>query len=140
MKPNHWMKPKKDGTQKPHWKWFLRMRCPYCGKTPLMASWFRFKQGCRPCDFRYEREIGYFMGASWMVTFPLVSLIAFIMAALLLIYFPDVNGLLVAAICSVTMIAVGILVTPFAMGLWLYLEHGLHPLDQDDGYDKELVN
>lgn len=131
---------KKERSQHLQWSRLLRMRCPYCGQTPLMASWFQFQRGCRDCDFRFEREIGYFTGASWMVMFPIVALVGFAMAAVLLVLVPHLDGLVVAAICSVAMVGVGILVMPLSMALWLYIDHGIHPLNEDDTYDKELVN
>jgi uncharacterized protein (DUF983 family) len=122
------------------WRHLLRMRCPYCGETPLMAHWFQFQHGCQCCDYRYEREIGYFTGASWMVMFPIVALVGFAMAAALLIFVPHLDALVVAAICSVAMVGVGVLIMPLSMALWLYGDHAIHPLNPDDRYDKELVN
>lgn len=75
-----------------------------------------------------------------MVMFPIVALIGFAMAATLLILMPHLDALVVAAICSIAMVGVGILVMPFSMALWLYADHAIHPLNEDDTYDKELVN
>ena len=122
------------------WGRLLRMRCPYCGNTPLMTTWFQFQRGCRPCNYRFERELGYFTGASWMVMFPMVALVGFIMAAALLVLFPHLDALLVAALCSIAMIGMGVGVMPLSMALWLYIDHVIHPLHSDDTYDKELIN
>src|SRR5690348_4955994 len=78
----------------------FKLKCPYCARTPLRApgSWFTFGPGCRECNYSYEREIGYFSGASWMVSFTVVSLLGFAVAALLLYLLPDIDALWIAAI------------------------------------------
>ena len=33
----------------------LALRCPWCGKGPVLASWFRLRERCGACGLRLER-------------------------------------------------------------------------------------
>lgn len=124
-------------TAKPRLAPALRFRCPYCAETPLRTGWFVFAHGCRTCDYTFERELGYFTGASWMIAFPTVSIAGFAMAALLLIFAKGLDWMLVVGMTSVSMIAFGAWFAPYSMAFWLWLEHRLHPLNPDDKFQPQ---
>ena len=71
------------------WK-ALRLRCPYCGieKLQKKGSWFQFREGCTTCGYRYERELGYYSGASWMINFPVTGLLGFFLVVALVMWTP----------------------------------------------------
>lgn len=41
----------------------LLKRCPICGAGKLFTGWFRMKERCPGCDYVFEREEGFFLGA-----------------------------------------------------------------------------
>lgn len=41
----------------------LLKRCPLCGTGNLFTGWFRMKERCPGCGYRFEREEGFFLGA-----------------------------------------------------------------------------
>jgi hypothetical protein len=41
----------------------LLKRCPICGTGRLFSRWFRMKERCPGCDYLFEREEGFFLGA-----------------------------------------------------------------------------
>jgi len=41
----------------------LLKRCPLCGGRKLFVRWFRMKERCPRCGYRFEREEGFFLGA-----------------------------------------------------------------------------
>ncbi len=41
----------------------LLKRCPICGSGKLFTRWFRMKERCPGCGYRFEREEGFFLGA-----------------------------------------------------------------------------
>ncbi len=41
----------------------LLKRCPLCGAGKLFTRWFRMKERCPGCGYRFEREEGFFLGA-----------------------------------------------------------------------------
>ncbi len=114
----------------------LRLRCPYCGSTALRAekSWFNFAYGCKVCDYSFEREPGYFTGASWMVNYTVSAFFGLSMGAALMVLRPDLDGLIVAAIVSVFLIAFGLWFIPYSMALWLGFDHLIHPLRPEERF------
>lgn len=120
----------------------LKLKCLYCASTNLRSpgSWFTFQQGCKACNYRFERELGYYTAASWLVTFPIVSCAAFLLAAFLMWQYPGIRSLYIAGISSIIMLILGLILTPYCMAIWMYCEHRIHPLNKDDSYNKELVN
>lgn len=44
----------------------LHLRCPRCGAAPLFRGPFSMYPECLSCDFRFEREQGYFVGAIYV--------------------------------------------------------------------------
>jgi uncharacterized protein (DUF983 family) len=43
----------------------LLLRCPYCGEGRAFRTWFRMHNRCPSCRFVFEREPGYFLGATY---------------------------------------------------------------------------
>ena len=89
----------------------------------------QFKQGCKPCGYRYEREPGYFTGASWMVCFPLVALSGLGLGALMLAGLPGLALEWTLLIASLFSLLLGFFSMPYCMALWMYLDHRLHKLE-----------
>lgn len=44
----------------------LRLQCPVCGRGKLFSSFFLMNERCTECDFKFEREPGYFLGSSYI--------------------------------------------------------------------------
>ncbi len=42
------------------------LRCPRCGVGPLFTRWLSMPKACEQCQFRYERQPGYFLGSSYI--------------------------------------------------------------------------
>ena len=41
----------------------VRRRCPRCGDHDTFLSWFRMRQACPRCEWRFEKEEGGYLGA-----------------------------------------------------------------------------
>ncbi len=41
----------------------LRLRCPVCGEGRIFGGWLKMNPKCSHCEFRFEREPGYFLGS-----------------------------------------------------------------------------
>ena len=120
--------------KKPEFGKAISLHCPYCGVTPLRRekSWFEFQAGCSSCRYLYERESGYFTGASWMINFSFVALLGFAIGFFLLAMEPKPDGLVIALIINAIIIVACCLIFPFGKALWLWLDHLLHPLTDED--------
>ncbi len=112
----------------------LRLRCPYCAVESLRkdGSWFDFKAVCPRCHYKIERENGYFTGASWMINFPVTGTLAFLLVVVLYLGAPSLGSMGIAAVTSLFTFAFGIWFFPFSQSLWLWMEHSLHPLRDED--------
>ena len=113
----------------------LRLKCPYCLSTKFQkkGSWFSFSSGCDQCHYPYEREEGYFTGASWMINYTVTALTGLgSVAVLKILLFPELNTLIVISIASVLMIFFSAMMMPFSKALWLVIDHVLHPLSKDE--------
>jgi len=42
----------------------MRLRCPSCGQGRALTGWFSMARRCSACNFWFEREDGYFVGAT----------------------------------------------------------------------------
>lgn len=121
-------------TEKPQLGKAMSLHCPYCGKTPLRAekSWFEFRVGCPSCRYLYEREDGYFTGAAWMVNFSFGALLGFAIGFTLLAMEPRPDSMVIALIINAVIIVACMSFFPFGRALWLWADHLLHPLTEED--------
>jgi uncharacterized protein (DUF983 family) len=118
----------------------LRLRCPYCGKTPMRApgSLIEFARGCGPCGYRYEREIGYFSGASWMMNYTFAALVAMAAGGYMVWKHSDASDLVIAGVPATIGAVAALAFIPWGRALWVWLDHHLHPLTEADNYHKDL--
>lgn len=119
---------------KPKLSHALRLKCPYCGKTSLLkpGNPLEFGAGCEICDYKYEREIGYFSGASWMITYTVAALSAMVAGAIMVWKFSDKGDLIVAGVPAAFGGIAAVLFIPFGRALWMYSDHLVHPLHDAD--------
>ena len=54
----------------------LRLKCPRCGKGQMFSGMFKMCSECASCRFRFEREVGYFVGAMY-INYGMTIFIAF---------------------------------------------------------------
>jgi uncharacterized protein (DUF983 family) len=100
----------------------VRMRCPRCGSGGIFASFFELHETCPSCDFRFEREEGYWLGAM-IVIFALVETVyglAFL--GTVLATYPDVPWTAMLVLGLVLNAVVPVVGYPWAKTAW----SGLH--------------
>lgn len=120
--------------QKPSLGFAMRLRCLYCGEHRLLkpGSWFEFVKGCPRCAYRYERELGYYTSASWMINFPATASLAFSLVVYLIWADLPLSSLQVAMIVSAFTLGFGLFIFPYAQAFWMYFEHRINPLTAED--------
>lgn len=115
--------------------WYtVKLRCPYCGATSLLrpGNPLEFVEGCTPCNYRYEREIGYFSGASWMITYAVAAVSAMLVGGFMIWNFEGMSDLAIAGVPAAFGGLVALLFIPLGRALWMYMDHKMHPLTDDD--------
>lgn len=118
----------------PHLLNALRLKCLYCGHVSLLkpGNPLAFTSGCAACNYKYEREVGYFSGASWMITYTVSALSAMIAGAVMVWKYSDLGDLIVAGVPAFFGAVMALLFIPFGRSLWMYIDHFFHPLTDAD--------
>ena len=129
-----------DLPQNPCFSLAMKLSCPYCGQEPLLKdkSRFHFREGCLQCDYIFEREVGYYSGASQLINFPLVAVLAFVLAAGLMLLFPQLDLTYVILCAGSVMIAFGVFFMPYSMAVWMVFDHKFSPLMDKDRLSKQI--
>lgn len=120
------------------WIYFARalhLRCPECGVSPVFppvrairspAQIFDTLDGCPRCGYPYEREPGYFLMATWAVSY---SVGAFPALALYL-YLEYVRNASLTTIlwtCIPLSLLLTLLTIRHARAVWLAIDHFFDP-------------
>ena len=101
---------------------FLRRRCPKCLKHKIFENIFKMYEYCPECNFKYEREPGYYTGAMFINWFLVIFTTGPIWITMMF------TGQPLWKIMTITTILL-ILQTPFIIQysriIWLYLDYHL---------------
>lgn len=112
----------------------LKRKCPYCGLSPLLETWFKLAEGCPKCGIKYARDEAHYTGASQLVAFPAAALIGLLEGALIW-YFFRIDTLIVALIAFFSMFLFLLLFWPMALCVWTWFEHYVRPVAiQQEGF------
>ena len=108
----------------------LLLRCPHCNKTPLLKekSWFNFREGCEICDYKYERDEGYFWGAPFMLNYPITGALGMLAFIFLEPQLRDYDIYYLATLLSLIVCGGALFLFPFAKALWMFIDHIIHPI------------
>jgi uncharacterized protein (DUF983 family) len=108
-------------------------RCPRCGSGQVFHGWFRLKDRCPTCGFRFQREAGAFTGALLMAwTFTLALMI---LPLLVYVFWRGITGndhlafLPFAAAAISFAVLVPIVGYPFTLTTWAAIDLASRPLD-----------
>lgn len=112
----------------------LRLRCLYCGQTPLLqrGHFINFDLGCAQCNYKFEREIGYFSGASWMMNYTFATLVAMAAGAYMVWKHSDKGDFIVAGVPALLGALAAFIFIPWGRSLWMWFDHTFHPLTEAD--------
>ena len=117
----------------------LSKRCPLCGAGKLFSRWFRMKERCPGCGYRFEREEGFFLGAyviNLAIAQGMVILLAVVPLIVRLAGDPDasiapfiVGGLIGAVVAPM-------LFYPWSKTIWTAFDLMLRPLHLSEPADR----
>jgi uncharacterized protein (DUF983 family) len=116
----------------------LTKRCAVCGGGHLYDGWFRMKERCPSCGYRFEREEGFFLGA-YVVNLAVAEGLMAILCIVPLIYlsatrpeaslWPVIVGGVLAAVVA------PFVFYPFSRTIWVALELMLRPVETREPTD-----
>ena len=116
----------------------LTKRCAVCGSGHLYDGWFRMKERCPACGYRFEREEGFFLGAyvvNLAVAEGLMAILCIIPAIYLSATRPDASLLPVIVGGLVAAVVAPFVFYPFSRTVWVALELMLRPADRREPTD-----
>ena len=117
----------------------LTKRCPLCGTGRLFTGWFRMKERCPGCHYRFEREEGFFLGAyviNLAITQGLLLLLAVVPLIVLLSSRPD-QSLVPIVIGGLAAVVIGpVAFYPFSKTIWTAIDLILRPVDASEPPDR----
>lgn len=99
----------------------LRMRCPRCGKGPVMRKVFSTNDDCPVCRLRFSREEGFWIGAIFV---NLITTQILIVAGLFALMFgTDLSLWTQVGILAAVGVIFPIVFYPMSMSIWLGMNH-----------------
>jgi uncharacterized protein (DUF983 family) len=106
-----------------------RMRCPSCGRASAFTSWFHMRERCPVCHFWFERNEGYFLGATAInlvlaIVLPALAYIAIVAAG-----WPNPSWIGAGLAAGALAIIVPIALFPFARVVWLAFDLVIRPIE-----------
>jgi uncharacterized protein (DUF983 family) len=108
----------------------LKLRCPRCGCGKLFRSFFLRAEQCEHCEWRYEREEGYWVGGSEVHMFASYGLSVVIFMPLLIILGPtpavQAGAILGHIVCSLLMFR-------YSRSIFIGLDYFLDPGPPESG-------
>lgn len=113
----------------------MRRRCGRCGAKGIFDGYFRLKERCPRCGYRFAREDGFFTGV-YLVNFAVAEGLMFValMAYVLWRGISETTGPLwpVLSACLTAAILGPIVFYPFAASLWAAIDLVTRPLEPDE--------
>jgi uncharacterized protein (DUF983 family) len=117
----------------------LLKRCPLCGGGKLFTGWFRMKERCPRCGYRFEREEGFFLGA-YVVNLAVAQGVVIVLAIVPLIVRlannPDASILPFVVGGAVGAVLAPILFYPWSKTVWTAFDLMLRPAGAAEPSDK----
>jgi uncharacterized protein (DUF983 family) len=113
----------------------LLRRCPRCGGKGWFRGWFHRLERCRTCGFKYERQVGFMLGAMTINIIVTFGCLAAVLVIGSIVTYPDVP----VPPLVVLSIAIGVIVPlafyPFSYTLWAAVELQMKSLDATEAAD-----
>lgn len=108
----------------------MRLKCPRCGEGQMFAGMFKMRSECESCYFRFEREVGYFVGAMYF-NYGATIFIAFA-SYFALDYFTSISFLPNFIFWGGFSALFPIFFFRYSRSLWLSLDYIFNPAESSD--------
>ena len=107
----------------------LFKRCPRCTGKRIFKSFFQLHETCPSCEYRFEREEGYWTGAM-IVNIAACEVWFFVLFfGTMVASLPDVRWGPLLAVALITNGLLPIVFYPHSKTLWMAMDLYLHPLE-----------
>ena len=112
----------------------LRLKCPLCGTTKLVTHWLpvRFTRGCETCDYKFEREPGYYWGQSMMITYPFLGVLLMAAGGYAVVFMKDISAYRIALALACLSVPLGYFSLPHGRAIWIAMDLYFRPPEKED--------
>ena len=117
----------------------LLRRCARCGGGGLFQTWFRIRERCPTCGYRFAREEGFWLGAyviNLAVTEGLLVLFGVVPAIAILAANPEASVVPVMVAGLVAAVLGPVVFHPFSRTLWVAVELIMRPASAREPGDR----
>lgn len=115
-------------------------RCAACGGKDIFVHWFKMREHCPRCGYRFARESGFYLG-SWLLNLAVTEILLACLGIIPLIAILNANPDASLLPVYLGMLAAGIIgplvLYPHSRTVWVALELILRPADEADPYDRD---
>ena len=107
----------------------LRLRCPHCGRGPVLQPPAAVRLRCSRCGLRFERSShNYFSGAMFFGLLIGETLFAIALAATIIVTWPSVPWDTMTYVAPIGMIVVMLALLPVSKVVWLGVDVLVRPV------------
>src|SRR5438552_414069 len=111
----------------------LLLRCPYCGKGKLFRKGFTMYERCPVCDWRFEREEGYWTGAMAINITVTVLLTVIVVVPLAIVLAATQVSLILFLIIGLPLpVILPLLFFRHARSLWMSIDFMINPVEPEE--------
>ncbi len=113
----------------------LLLKCPECGISPIFPPLHRMRKpadlftpldGCPRCGYAYTREVGYFLMATWAVSYGFGAIVG-LAIYLYMEYILNASLASMLWVCISAVLVVNLLLARHARSFWLAFDHFCDP-------------
>ncbi|MFP5297907.1 MAG: DUF983 domain-containing protein [Actinomycetota bacterium] len=109
----------------------FRRRCPRCGRGGAFEGYFKLRDACPSCGYRFYREEGYWTGAMIMNIAACEIWFFFLFVGTLLFTWPDISWVPILVIALITNGLLPVVFYPHSKTLWMAIDLHFHPEKQN---------
>ena len=112
----------------------LRVKCPNCGKGPVLnRSKFDVLPRCPCCNFRYMRSDDHYFSAPMFFNLMIMEAIfAGCFALYLILKWPNINWDMITYTAAIGMLLLGIIMQPLGKVFWLTFDVLIRPVSAEE--------
>lgn len=110
----------------------LRKRCPVCEAKGIFESWFKLKNNCPSCGYRFAREEGYWVSAIIVNVGVIQTMFVVLFIIVVIATAPDVEWGPLLIIGGLMNVIFPIFFYPYSKTVWMAIDLYFHPVEASE--------
>ena len=110
----------------------LRKRCPVCEAKGIFDSWFKLKDSCPSCGYRFAREEGYWVSAIIVNVGVIQTMFVVLFIVVVIATAPDVEWGPLLIVGGVMNLIFPIFFYPYSKTVWMAIDLYFHPVEASE--------